>query len=76
MMNTLIVALDRQLKWCKNEFATDTRRTYFHQAFGMVSLACCFYPNDHERIANLWDDVYRPQFEKLIYEGVNADDLL
>lgn len=71
MMNTLINALDRQLKWCKNEFATATRKTYFDQAFGMAQMACCFYPNDSKRIQNLWEDVYRPQFENLIYgEGI------
>ena len=76
MMNTLIMTLDRQLKWCKDETLKGFRRTYFDQAFGMVQMACCFYPNDHKRIVNLWEDVYRPQFEKLVYEGVNADELL
>jgi hypothetical protein len=76
MMNTLINALDRQLKWCGDEMLTTFRKTYFDQAFGMAQMACCFYPNDAERIQNLWEDVYRPAFEKLVYEGVNADDLL
>ena len=76
MMNTLINALDRQLTWCKDETLKDFRSTYFDQAFGMVQMACNFYPNDYKRIETLWEDVYRPQFEKLVYEGVNADDLL
>ena len=76
MMNTLINALDRQMKWCKDEHLKEFRRTYFDQAFGMVQMASYFYPNDSKRIENLWNEVYRPQFEKLVYEGVNADELL
>ena len=73
MMNTLINALDRQLRWCKDEYHPTAKRASFDQAFGMAQMACCFYPNDSERIQNLWDDVYRPAFEKLIY-GLEGDE--
>ena len=76
MMNTLINALDRQLEWCKKENLKDFRKTYFDQAFGMAQMARYFYPNDRKHIEALWEEVYRPAFERLVYEGVNADDLL
>ena len=73
MMNTLINALDRQLEQCKKENLKDFRKTYFDQAFGMAQMACFFYPNDHKHIEALWEEVYRPAFEKIVY-GLEGEE--
>lgn len=67
MMNTLINALDRNLKWCKDEYHPTAKRASFDQAFGMAQMACSFYPQESKKIEKLWEEVYKPQFEKLIY---------
>ena len=67
MMTTLINALDLQLKWCKSEHYKTFRKTYFDQAFGMLTMYNALYPNDFSKTEKLWNEVYRPQFEELIY---------
>ena len=67
-MNTLINQLDRHLSMCK-EYADSRslRRTYFDQAFGMLTMYNALYPNDFSKTEKLWNEIYRPHFEALVY---------
>ena len=67
-MITLINQLDRHLSMCKKYADSHSlRRTYFDQAFGMLTMYCALYPNNYQKAEKLWDEVYRPQFEALVY---------
>lgn len=67
-MNTLIITLDRQLDYCKKYAVSQSlKRTYFDQAFGMLTMYCALYPNDYQKAEKLWNEVYRPQFETLLW---------
>ena len=67
-MITLINQLDRHLSMCKKYADSHSlRRTYFDQAFGMLTMYCALYPNNYQKAEQLWDEVYRPQFEALVY---------
>ena len=68
MMNTLINCLDSHLRDCRMYAdSTSLRRTYFDQAFGMLTMYNALYPNDFAKTEKLWNEVYRPQFEEIIY---------
>lgn len=68
MMNCLINQLDLHLHNAK-KFGGDyaTRRTYFDQAFGMVLMCCALYPNECKKLERLWEEVYRPKFEEMVF---------
>lgn len=67
-MNTLILMLDRHLDYCKKfAMSQSLKRTYFDQAFGMLTMYCALYPNDYSKAEKLWEEVYRPQFEKILW---------
>lgn len=66
-MNTdaLIRFLDYYLKVCKKwKFPEHA----FHQAFGGLMMFCELYPNEEEKAYKLWNEVYKPQFEKVVYD--------
>lgn len=64
-INTLIRFLDRYLKWCK-EWEFPERA--LHQAFGGLTMFCELYPNEEQKAVELWYEVYKPQFEKVVYD--------
>lgn len=67
-MITLINMLDRHLSNCrKHADSQSLRRTYFDQAFGMVLMYCALFPNNCQKAEQLWDDVYRSQFEEILW---------
>lgn len=66
MLNTLINALNYYLKACRNTQDKRTQRTFCDQAFGAAQYHILMFPNDQKRVENLWD-VYKPQFEEIIY---------
>lgn len=70
MMNCLINQLDLQLNNCKkfDENNYQTARTYFDQAFGMLMMACAYDPNNYPKYERLWEEVYKPAFEKIVYK--------
>lgn len=65
-VNALTRFLDRQLKYCDTY---DKPLTAYDQAFGGVQLFLELYPNNitQDKVATLWNDVYRPQFEHKVY---------
>lgn len=60
----LIRFLDRYLKWCK-EWENPERA--LSQAFGGLTMFCELYPNEEEKAVELWYEVYKPQFEKVVW---------
>lgn len=66
MLNTLINALDYYLKACKRAEDKTTKRTFFDQAFGAAQYHIFMFPNDQQRVENLWNG-YKPQFEEEVY---------
>lgn len=67
-MTTLINLLDRHLRQCQKYADNQSlKRTYFDQAFGMLTMYCALYPNNDQKAEKLWDEVYRPQFEKILW---------
>ena len=63
-INALIRNLDRKLRWAKE---WDNPKAAFDQAFGALEMYCELYPNDEEKVVELWYEVYKPQFEKVVY---------
>ena len=64
-MNTLIIYLDQCIKNAKNpNYPT---RTAFDQAFGALMYHLLAHPNDSHKAEKLWEEVYRPQFEQMLY---------
>ena len=70
MMNCLINQLDVHLHNCKKfgENHYPTARTYFDQAFGMLLMACAYDPTNCTKYERLWEETYRPAFEKIVYK--------
>ena len=70
MMNCLINQLDVHLHNCKKfgENHYPTARTYFDQAFGMLLMACAYDPNNCAQYERLWNETYKPAFEKIVYK--------
>ena len=66
MVNTLISALNYYLKICRNAQDKRTQVTYYERAFGAAQYHILMFPNDRKRVEDLWD-VYKPQFEEIIY---------
>lgn len=63
-INALIRFLDRYLKWCKE---WEKPEQALNQAFGGLTMFCELYPNEEQRAVDLWYEVYKPQFEKVVY---------
>ena len=75
-MNTLIIMLDRQFSDCKKYADSYSfRRTYYDQAFGMVRMFIALYPNEELQVTKLWNEVYKPQFENLVYVRRQIDEV-
>lgn len=69
-MNTLIIYLDQCIKDAQR--ADYNTRTAFDHAFGAVMYHQLTHPNDSYPLAKLWEKVYRPQFEKMMYPETSA----
>lgn len=65
-MNTLINYLDYTLRAAKNPCFD--AKTFYNQAFGAVQYHLFQFPNDEAKVVKLWDEVYKPQFEKEMYD--------
>ena len=63
-IHALIRFLDRYLKWAKE---WDNPERAFSQAFGGLTMFCELYPNEEQKAVDLWYEVYKPQFEKVVY---------
>ena len=65
-VNILTRFLDRQLKYCDTY---DKPLTAYDQVFGGVQMFLELYPDNatQDKVAALWNDVYRPQFEHKVY---------
>lgn len=66
MLTTLINALDAYIKICKQEKDKTAKRIVGERAFGTCQYHVLMFPSDRRRVGNLWEDVYKPQFENII----------
>lgn len=67
-MKNLILILDYYRNACQKATDLPTKRTFFDQAFGACQYHIFIFPNDQVDVEDLWNDVYKPQFEKMMYE--------
>lgn len=76
MKEKLIEQLDRKLKQVRlamntGEGGADMAIVFFNQAFGAVEFAGWLTyedsPETEAEIIKMWNDEYRPQFEKIIW---------
>lgn len=42
---------------------------FYHQAFGAVDFFIQSHPTSKQRVTKLWEEIYKPKFEKLIYDA-------
>jgi hypothetical protein len=65
-MNQLIVFLDRYIRYAKE---WDVPQRAMDQAFGGLQMFLELYPDNltESKVTDLWYNVYKPQFEKIIY---------
>jgi hypothetical protein len=66
-MNTLINYLDYLVRAVGHADDIRFKRSFYDQAFGAVQYQMFLHPNDEKRVQKLWEEVYRPKFEKLVY---------
>lgn len=64
MLETLKECLDQRLKYA-TEGVYGNPRTWFDQAFGMVTLFQSLCPDLEAEAVALWEDVYRPAFDEI-----------
>lgn len=67
-MNTLILMLDYYIKVCENTHDSATQKAFAHQAFGCVQYHIMVFPNSTQEVEKLWNEVYKPQFDKYFYK--------
>lgn len=67
-MKTLKIMLDTHLSQCRM-YANSCAfvRTYFDQSFGMATMYRALYPEEAQAVDKLWEEVYRPQYEELMW---------
>ncbi len=65
-LDILIRFLERQLKYANSIF--ESPRVAFDQAFGGVQLFCELNPDLEKKVAHLWDNKYKPAFEKIVFK--------
>ena len=70
MMKTLISILDDYISLVKYS-DHKTRLVFFEQAFGAVQYHNFLYPSQHSKLEKLWNETYKPEFEKYVY-GVDG----
>ena len=58
--------LEEFLKYCLSQAKRANPQTFIHQAFGAVQYYLFVWPDEEDEVSALWD-VYKPQFEELIY---------
>lgn len=64
MMETLKECLNYRLKLA-TEGVYGSPRTWYDQAFGMVTLFLSLYPDLENEAVTLWEDVYKPAFDEI-----------
>jgi hypothetical protein len=66
-MNTLTTYLNYTLNAAKNPCFEAS--TFYNQAFGAVQYHLFQFPQDEYEVVKMWDEVYKPAFEAIIYGG-------
>lgn len=58
--------LEEFLKYCLSQAKRANPLVFMHQAFGAVQYYLFVWADEEEEVSAMWD-VYKPQFEELIY---------
>lgn len=58
--------LEEFLKYCLSQAKRASPLVFMHQAFGALQYYLFVWADEEEEVSALWD-VYKPQFEELIY---------
>lgn len=61
-------ALKKYLEYCLHMATIDEPQIFMHHAFGGAQCYLFAFPDKQEEVEVLWN-VYKPQFEKMIYGG-------
>lgn len=66
-MEKLIQMLDYYVNACTRAQDFATQRTFYDQATGAMQMYCYLNITDEAQVLPLWDETYRPKFEKIVY---------
>lgn len=66
-MEKLIEMLDYYVNACARAQDFATQRTFYDQATGAMLMYCYLNITDEAKVLPLWDETYRPKFEKIVY---------
>lgn len=69
-MEKLINFIEMQLNWAKQ--TPNSANAFFHNAFGALQFYIVehnLHNEDYAELEKVWNETYRPQFEKLVYGG-------
>ena len=67
ILNKTHEQVERSFRLAESMEDTSIRKTYFDQAFGMVTLASVLLPiEEFDNLCGMWDE-YKPKFESLVY---------
>lgn len=66
-MEKLIQMLDYYVRACARAQDFATQRTFYDQATGAMQMYCYLNITDEAKVLPLWDETYRPKFEKIVY---------
>lgn len=66
-MEKLIELLNYYVNACARAQDFATQRTFYDQATGAMQMYCYLNITDEAKVLPLWDETYRPKFEKIIY---------
>ena len=58
--------LEEFLKYCLSQANRANPMGFMHQAFGALQYYLFVWPDEEEEVSALWD-IYKPQFEEVIY---------
>lgn len=67
-MEKLINFIEMQLRWAKQ--TPESAKVFFHNAFGALQfyiIEHSLHNEDYAELETLWNETYRPQFEKIVY---------
>ena len=74
-MEKLIEMLDYYVNACDRSHTTEVRKAFYDQATGATQMFCFMNIELEPQVLRLWDNVYRPKFEELVYKFKPAGDL-
>ena len=69
MLKELIDFLDLRYRMAKQVGDLNSCNNFYHQAFGALDYFHTTHPELRAKVEALWNNTYRPMFERLIWEA-------